>query len=106
MTNFGNYSQTLEERPSKEVHSKLQDDTDKRVAMRRQMKLDTVIFLVIVCFAVLSNLIYGLLLLETITSGTNIVISLLFTNLFILWLMPLAVGLVLLTMKLTRKTQH
>lgn len=74
--------------------------------MRRQMKLGTVIFLVVVCFAVLGNLCYGLLLLETITSATNVGISIVFTNLFILWLMSVLVGLVVLVIELIKKTQH
>lgn len=60
------------------------------------MKIITLVFLVVVCFAVIGNLIYGLLLLETITSGTNIGISIVFTNLFILWLFPIAGLFVLL----------
>jgi len=71
-----------------------------------KMKMCTIISIVVVCFAVLSNLIYGSLLLETITSETNIVISIVFMNLFILWLMPLAVGFVILIMKLVKKLKH
>ncbi len=70
------------------------------------MKVSTIIFLVVVSFAVLGNLTYGLLLIETVTSGTSVVISVVLTDLFILWLMPLAVGVVLLIMELIKKKQH
>ncbi len=70
------------------------------------MKPRTIVFLVFASLGVLGYLCYGWLLLETIESGTNVVMSIVFTDLFILWLMPLAVGVVLLIMELIKKEQH
>ena len=60
------------------------------------MKISTIAFFVFACLAVIGNLVYGSLLLETMISGTNTVVSIVYADLFILWLFPIAVLFVLL----------
>ena len=67
------------------------------------MKPSTIIVLVLMVPAMIGYLYYGWLLFQTVMSETNIGLSIVFTNLFILWLMPHVVGLVLLIMELVRK---
>ena len=67
------------------------------------MKPSTIVFLVFVGLGMLGYLCYGSLLLETLSSEKGLLASFTFTNLFILWLLPLLIGLVLLPLGLIRK---
>jgi len=54
----------------------------------------------------LGYLCYGWLLLETLSSEKGLLASFTFTNLFILWLLPLIIGLILIAIKLVGKKKH
>jgi len=70
------------------------------------MKLTTILFLVFAGLGMLGYLCYGWLLLETLSSEKGILASFTFTNLFILWLLPLVIGLILLAPKLVKRKQQ
>jgi len=70
------------------------------------MKPSTIVFVVFAGLGVLGYLCYGWLLLETLSSEKGLLASFTFTNLFILWLLPLLIGLILLALKLVKRKQH
>jgi len=73
------------------------------------MKPGSIVFLVFAGLGMLGYLCYGWLLLETLSSEKGLlssVASVAFTNLFILWLLPLLIDLVLLALKLVKRKQH
>jgi len=70
------------------------------------MKPSTIVFLVFASLGTLGYLCYGWLLLETLSSEKGLLASFTFTNLFILWLLPLLIGLVLLALKLVKRKQN
>jgi len=70
------------------------------------MKPGSIVFLVFAGLGMLGYLCYGWLLLETLSSEKGLLSSVAFTNLFILWLLPLLIDLVLLALKLVKRKQH
>jgi len=70
------------------------------------MKPTTVVALALMVPAMLGYLYYGWLLLQTLSSEKGLLASFTFTNLFILWLLPLIIGLILLTLKIVNRKQH
>lgn len=70
------------------------------------MKAGTTIFLVLASFGTVGYLCSGLLLLETLSFEKGVLASFTFTNLFILWLLPLLVGLILLALRLVRRKKQ
>jgi len=69
------------------------------------MKPHTIVFLVFAGLGMLGYLCYGWLLLETLSSQKGLLASVAFTNLFILWLLPLLIGLILLALKLFKRKE-
>ena len=70
------------------------------------MKQSTIVFLVFAGLGMLGYLCYGWLLLEILSSEKDPLASFTFTNLFILWLLPLLIGLILLALKLVKRKQQ
>jgi len=70
------------------------------------MKPSTIVFLVLAGLGTLGYLCYGWLLLETLSSEKGLLASFTFTNLFILWLLPILIGLILLVLKIVKKKQQ
>jgi len=70
------------------------------------MKPSTIVFLVLAGLGMLGYLCYSWLLLETLSSEKGLLASFTFTNLFILWLLPILIGLVLLALKLVKRKQQ
>jgi len=70
------------------------------------MKPNTILFLVFASLGTLGYLCYGWLLLEALSYEKSLLASFTFTNLFILWLLPLIIGLILLALKLVKRKQH
>jgi len=73
---------------------------------KEAMKLTTILFLVFAGLGIFGYLCYGWLLLETLSSEKGLLASFTFINLFILWLLPIVIGLILLTVKLVKRKQH
>jgi len=73
---------------------------------KEAVKPSTIVFLVLASLGTLGYLCYGWLLLETLSSKKGLLASFTFTNLFILWLLPILIGLVLVAIQLVRKKQH
>ena len=67
------------------------------------MKPSTIIFLILASLGTLGYLCYGWLLLEALSSEKGLLASIAFTNLFILWLLPLLIGFILLALKLVKR---
>ena len=70
------------------------------------MKPSAIVFLILASLCILGYLYYGWLLFQTMISETGIGTRIAFTDLCVLWLLPLLFGLVLLVVELIKKKQR